>query len=87
MSIIGHKKKKHGAVISFTMKDIHPHDIADICARKNVCIRAGHHCAQPFHERLGVSATARISLSFYNEEKDIKKLVDSLNEVNRIFKK
>jgi cysteine desulfurase/selenocysteine lyase len=68
------------------MKGIHPHDVASICARKNVCIRAGHQCAQPLHERLGIPASIRVSLSFYNEEKDINRLIESLKEVNRIFK-
>jgi cysteine desulfurase/selenocysteine lyase len=86
VEIIGHKKQKHGSVISFTMKGIHPHDVASICARKNVCIRAGHQCAQPLHERLGIPASIRVSLSFYNEEKDINRLIESLKEVNRIFK-
>jgi cysteine desulfurase/selenocysteine lyase len=85
VQIIGHKKQKYGSIIAFTMKNIHPHDIAEICSRKNICIRAGHHCAQPFHEKLGIPASARISLSFYNEEKDIDKFIESLKEINRIF--
>ncbi|MFA6073653.1 MAG: cysteine desulfurase [Candidatus Woesearchaeota archaeon] len=86
ISIIGHKKSNHGPVISFTMREIHPHDVAEICARKNVCIRAGHHCAQPFHESLGIVASSRISISFYNDKTDIDKFIIAINDVNKIMR-
>lgn len=86
IDVIGHKKGKYSSIIAFTMKDVHPHDVAEICSRKDVCIRAGHHCAQPLHTRLGLPATNRISMSFYNEEKDIDKLIDSLKEADKIFR-
>jgi cysteine desulfurase / selenocysteine lyase len=84
--IIGHKSANDGPVISFLLEGIHPHDIASICARKNVCVRAGHHCAQMFHRRLGIPASTRISLSFYNEKEDIDKLVECINDAINIFK-
>lgn len=86
IEIVGHKKGKYSSIIAFTMKDVHPHDVAEICSRKNICIRAGHHCAQPFHAALRLSATNRISISFYNDKKDIDKLVDALREADRIFR-
>jgi cysteine desulfurase / selenocysteine lyase len=86
INIIGHRLESNGPVISFTLEGIHPHDISSICARKNVCIRAGHHCAQMFHRRLGIPASTRISLSFYNEKEDIDKLVECINDSIKIFK-
>jgi cysteine desulfurase / selenocysteine lyase len=74
-----------GALASFTMDGIHPHDIAEIVAREGVCIRAGHHCAQPLMRCLGVAATARASLGVYNRPSDIDALVDSLLGAREIF--
>jgi cysteine desulfurase/selenocysteine lyase len=85
LKIVGHKKQRHGPVIAFNMEGLHPHDVATICARDNVCIRAGSHCAHPLHQRLGVPATLRASLSFYNDRKDIDKLVKSLDDAKRIL--
>ena len=73
------------AVISFTMKDVHPHDIATILDSKNIAIRAGQHCAMPLMKYLGVHATARISLAFYNTKQEIDSLVASLKEVYAMF--
>lgn len=85
IKIIGHKKEIHGPVIAFTIDGIHPHDIATICARHNVCVRAGHHCAQPLHEALGVHATTRASLSFYNDKKDVDELIIALKDTIKIL--
>jgi cysteine desulfurase/selenocysteine lyase len=85
VKIIGHKKQKHGPVIAFTVDDMHPHDVATICARSNVCIRAGSHCAHPLHQRIGLPATLRISISFYNDRKDVDKLMASLKEAKKIL--
>ena len=64
----------------FIIKDniLHPHDIATIVDQKGVAVRAGHHCAQPLLEHLGLSATCRASLGLYNTEDDVERLVDSL---------
>ena len=67
------------------VEGIHPHDIAEICNRQGVCIRAGHHCAQPLMRRLGVPATARASFQVYNTRDDVDRLVDSLNEARSVF--
>jgi len=83
--IIGHKNNNYGPVISIVVDGVHPHDLATICDRDNVCIRAGHHCAQPFMNALGLNATARISISFYNTKKDIDAFLKSLEDAKRII--
>jgi cysteine desulfurase / selenocysteine lyase len=74
-----------GALASFTIDGMHPHDIADLVDRSGVCIRAGHHCAQPLMRCLGVSATARASLGVYNESAEIAALVEALLKGRSVF--
>ena len=74
-----------GGVISFTLDCAHPHDISTIIDRAGVAIRAGHHCAQPLHERLGIAATARASFGLYNRTEEVDALVDALGKVREIF--
>jgi cysteine desulfurase/selenocysteine lyase len=74
-----------GGLASFTIEGMHPHDIAELADRGGVCIRAGHHCAQPLMRCLGVSATARASIGVYNEPSDIDALVDALLAGREIF--
>jgi cysteine desulfurase/selenocysteine lyase len=74
-----------GAVISFALGHAHPHDTAEILGRQGVCVRAGHHCAQPLMKRLGVSATSRASFAAHNTREDVDRLVEALAEVERIF--
>jgi cysteine desulfurase/selenocysteine lyase len=74
-----------GGLASFTIEGMHPHDIAELADRGGVCIRAGHHCAQPLMRCLGVSATARASIGVYNESSDIDALVDALLAGREIF--
>ena len=84
LKIIGTAQKKV-PVLSFTMGSAHPHDIATILDSKGIAVRAGHHCAQPLMKRLGVSATTRASLSFYNNVEEIDQLGESLEQVSKIF--
>ena len=84
VKIIGNPKKK-GAAISFTIEGIHPHDIATILDEDGVAIRAGHHCCQILHEKLGMTATARASLGVYNTKEDIDQLNLSINKCKKIF--
>ena len=84
INIIGNPTKK-GGVISFTVKDIHPHDIATILDEDGVAIRAGHHCCQILHDKLGLPATARASFGVYNTKDDIDLLNESLNKCKKIF--
>jgi cysteine desulfurase/selenocysteine lyase len=76
---------RRGGVISFTYKDIHPHDLSQVLDMSGVCVRAGHHCAKPLMRQLGVGATARASLYVYNDEADVDALVDALAEADRLF--
>ena len=84
INIIGNPKKK-GGVISFTVEGIHPHDLATILDEDGVAIRAGHHCCQILHDKLGLSATARASFGVYNSRDDIDQLNESLNKCKKIF--
>jgi cysteine desulfurase/selenocysteine lyase len=72
-------------VISFTLADIHPHDLATILDAEGVAIRAGHHCTQPLMRRLGVSATARASFSLYNTREEVDRLVAALHRARHLF--
>ena len=76
-----------GSIISFTIKGIHPHDIATILDDDGVAIRAGHHCCQILHEKMGVAATARASLGVYNSKEDIDVLSNAIKKCNKIFNK
>ena len=84
VKIIGNPKNK-GSVISFTIEGVHPHDIATILDEDGVAIRAGHHCCQILHEKLGLAATARASLGVYNIKEDFDKLNSSINKCKKIF--
>jgi cysteine desulfurase/selenocysteine lyase len=77
--------EKRGGSISFTDKDIHPHDISTFHDAKGIAIRAGHHCAQPLMRTLDKVATARASLYIYNDEADIDELCSALVEMRRYF--
>ena len=72
-------------IVSFAMEGVHPHDIGTILDEEGVAIRAGHHCAQPLMDHLGVAATARASFGLYNDEHDVAALVRGLERVKRIF--
>ncbi len=74
-----------GSVVSFTVEDVHPHDVAQVLDRFGIAIRAGHHCAQPLMKRLGVPATARASFYLYNTEEEVEFLAHCLREVTRAF--
>jgi len=76
---------ERGGLVSFTIEDLHPHDIAELCNREGVAIRAGHHCAQPLMRHLGVPATARASFSVYNGTDDVDRLIDALEGAKRVF--
>jgi len=74
-----------GGLASFTIAGMHPHDIAELADRGGVCIRAGHHCAQPLMRCLGVNATARASVGVYNDAADIDALVEALVQGREVF--
>jgi cysteine desulfurase / selenocysteine lyase len=77
--------ERRGGLASFTIEGIHPHDVAELADRGGVCIRAGHHCAQPLMRCLGVGATARASVGVYNERSDVDALIDALMAGREVF--
>ncbi|SDB19346.1 cysteine desulfurase / selenocysteine lyase [Ruminococcaceae bacterium FB2012] len=82
--IIGSEKaNEHHGIISFTVEGVHPHDVAAVFDADGIAIRAGHHCAQPLHQFLGVQSSARMSLAFYNDESDIERFTETLKTVRR----
>ena len=84
VNIIGDPKER-GSVMSFTIKGIHPHDIATILDEDGVAIRAGHHCCQIFHDKIGIPATARASIGVYNSKEDIDVLCNAINNCKKVF--
>jgi cysteine desulfurase/selenocysteine lyase len=76
---------RRGALVAFTLDIAHPHDVAEILGSRGVCIRAGHHCAQPLMRHFGVAATSRASFAVHNTRADVDALIDALNDVRRIF--
>jgi cysteine desulfurase/selenocysteine lyase len=76
---------RRGALVSFALDGVHPHDVAEILAREGVCVRAGHHCAQPLMRKLGVAATTRASFAVHNTRRDVDRLVTALGSVRSVF--
>ena len=86
VTLYGPVGEDRSGVISFTLGDVHPHDIAGVLDSEGIAIRAGHHCAQPLMRRLGVAATARVSFYLYNTDEDIDRLVEGLLLVRHVFR-
>lgn len=80
------RAEDRGPLIAFSLDYAHPHDIAEILARRGVCVRAGQHCAEPLNRAMGISATTRASFAVHTTREDIDALVDALAEVARIFR-
>ena len=74
-----------GAVFSFTLDDIHPHDASQILDTYGIAVRAGHHCAMPLHNKLDIPATIRASFYLYNTFEEVDKLVEGIYEVKKVF--
>jgi cysteine desulfurase/selenocysteine lyase len=85
LRILGPGPQARGGLIAFTLEGVHPHDIAAILDRSGVAVRAGHHCAQPLHDRLGVHASARASFYLYNTPAEVDVLVNALHKAQEIF--
>jgi cysteine desulfurase/selenocysteine lyase len=83
--LIGTAREKTG-VLSFVVEGIHPHDVGTILDGEGIAIRAGHHCAQPLMDRLGLPATARASLGLYNDQSDLDRLAEGIRKVVEIFR-
>lgn len=84
LEVYGHPEDR-GAVISFSLENIHPHDISQVLDDHGVAIRAGHHCTQPLMDWLGIQATARASLSFYNTKDEVEPFIEGLEQAKEFF--
>jgi cysteine desulfurase/selenocysteine lyase len=85
LTLLGPAGPHRGGVAAFTMKDAHPHDVAQILDSYGIAVRAGHHCAMPLHEKLGIPASTRASFYLYNNTAEIDKLVAALGKVKELF--
>ena len=80
--IVGSERaEEHNGILTFTVDDVHPHDISEIFASDGIAVRAGHHCAQPLLAHLGLRATVRASFAFYNTREDADKFLESLSTI------
>lgn len=85
VKVFGPSADKKGGVASFTLEGVHPHDVAQILDRDGIAVRAGHHCAQPLHEKFGIPATSRASFYLYNTKEEVDLLVNGIYKVKEIF--
>jgi cysteine desulfurase/selenocysteine lyase len=85
LRILGPEPEARGGLIAFTLEGVHPHDISAILDRSGVAVRAGHHCAQPLHDRLGIHASARASFYLYNTLAEVDVMVEALHKAEEIF--
>ena len=85
VTVYGPPAEKRGGVTSFTLEGIHPHDISQVLDESGIAIRAGHHCAMPLHEKLGLPATARASFYLYNTFEEVDRLVEGIYKVKTLF--
>ena len=77
------REDNHTGIVSFTVDQVHPHDISEVLSSDGMDIRAGHHCAQPLHDHLGIHSTARASLMFYNTKEEIDRCLESVSNIRR----
>jgi cysteine desulfurase/selenocysteine lyase len=85
LKLFGPTSDKKGGVASFTFDGVHPHDVAQILDRDGIAVRAGHHCAQPLHEKFGITATTRASFYLYSTKDEVDKLVEGIYKVKKVF--
>jgi cysteine desulfurase/selenocysteine lyase len=85
LKVLGPPSDKKGGVASFTFDGVHPHDVAQILDRHGIAVRAGHHCAQPLHARLGIHASTRASFYLYSTIQEVDALIDGLYQVRKVF--
>jgi cysteine desulfurase/selenocysteine lyase len=85
VKVLGPSADKKGGVAAFTLKGVHPHDVAQILDTYGIAVRAGHHCAQPLHEKFGITASTRASFYIYNIKEEVDKLVDGIYQVQKVF--
>jgi cysteine desulfurase / selenocysteine lyase len=85
VKVFGPSADKKGGVAAFTLEGVHPHDVAQILDRDGIAVRAGHHCAQPLHEKFGIPATSRASFYLYNTKEEVDLLVNGIYKVKEMF--
>src|SRR5690606_22111603 len=85
LTVYGPDAGRKGAVAAFSLKGIHPHDLAQILDAEGIAVRAGHHCAMPLHEELGLGATTRASFYLYNSPFEIDQLIEGLYKAKKAF--
>lgn len=85
VKLFGPSADKKGGVAAFTFEGVHPHDVAQILDRDGIAVRAGHHCAQPLHEKFGIPATSRASFYLYNTKEEVDLLVNGIYKVKELF--
>ena len=85
LKVFGPSADKKGGVAAFTLEGVHPHDVAQILDRDGIAVRAGHHCAQPLHEKFGIPATSRASFYLYSTKEEVDKLIEGIYKVKQVF--
>ena len=85
LKVFGPSAQHKGGVAAFTFDGVHPHDVAQILDQDGIAVRAGHHCAQPLHEKFGITATTRASFYLYNTKEEVDKLIEGIYKVKEIF--
>jgi cysteine desulfurase/selenocysteine lyase len=85
VTVLGPPADRRGGVVSFTLRDVHPHDLSQLLDSENIAVRAGHHCAQPLMRALGVNATTRASFYVYNDSGDVDALASAVARVREKF--
>jgi cysteine desulfurase/selenocysteine lyase len=85
VELVGLPDAHRTSIVSFNLKGVHPHDVADSLARQQIAVRAGHHCALPLHEALGIKASVRASFAIYSTEEEVERLVKSLEHTSREY--
>ncbi|MGQ0633141.1 MAG: aminotransferase class V-fold PLP-dependent enzyme [Planctomycetaceae bacterium] len=87
LRIVGPSVEQRGAIISFTLEGIHPHDVAELLNRKGLATRAGHHCTMPLHDLLKIDATTRVSFAIYNTVEEVDLLCEGIEYARRVFRR
>jgi cysteine desulfurase/selenocysteine lyase len=85
LRVLGPSAQYRGGVVAFTLEGVHPHDVATVLDRDGICVRAGHHCAMPLHELMGLPASARASFHCYSLQEEVDALVHGLHAAHKIF--
>ncbi|MEW6029561.1 MAG: aminotransferase class V-fold PLP-dependent enzyme [Chloroflexota bacterium] len=85
VKVFGPSADKKGGVTAFTLDGVHPHDVAQVLDKDGIAVRAGHHCAQPLHEKFGITATSRASFYLYNTKEEVDLLVNGIYKVKKMF--